>query len=56
MEEIIEEDDEKSKDSNKTPPSLNSVIEMSSKSRTLFSVSLFVINIISNENYLLLQK
>ena len=47
MEEIIEEDDEKSKDSNKTPPSLNSVIEMSSKSRTLFSVSLFVINIIS---------
>jgi H+/Cl- antiporter ClcA len=47
MEEIIEEDDVKSKDSIKTVPSVNSVIEMSSKSRTLFSLSLFVINIIS---------
>ena len=47
MEEIIEEDEVKSKDSIKTVPTMNSVIEMSSKSRTLFSLSLFVINIIS---------
>ena len=45
MKEIIEEEDEKSK--NTDIPSLNSVIEMNSKNRSLFSITLFSINVIS---------
>ena len=44
MKEIIEEE-EKSK--NTDIPSLNSVIEMSSKNRSIFSITIFSINIIS---------
>ena len=49
MKEIIEEEeeDDKSKNTDKSHPSLNSVIEMSYKNRTLFSISIFIINIIS---------
>ena len=45
MKEIIEEEDENSK--NTDIPSLNSLIEMSNKNRSLFSKTLFSINIIS---------
>ena len=45
MKEIIEEEDEKSK--NTDIPSLNYVIEMNSKNRSLFSITLFSINVIS---------
>ena len=45
MKEIIEEEDEKSK--NTDIPSLNSVIEINSKNRSLFSITLFSINVIS---------
>ena len=47
MKEIIEEEDDKSKNTDKSHPSLNSVIEISYKNRTLFSISIFIINIIS---------
>jgi hypothetical protein len=46
MEEILEEDN-KSKNTNKSKPSMDSIQELSKKTRKLFSISLIIINIIS---------
>ena len=46
MEEILEEDD-KSKNTDKSKPSLDSIQELSYKKRKLFSLSLIILNIIS---------